>query len=121
MELDAVHPQLSMAHGHDLAVRRGRRHLELVGDASRRERVIAPGLELAGKPTEEPEAVVVDRPGLAVDEGSRRTDLAAEDLDDRLMAETHAECRNARGKPPDDLEGCARLFGPSRPGRDHEL
>src|SRR5256714_7286421 len=59
---------------------------------------------------------MVDRARLAVDEAAGEADLAAEGLDDRLMAEADAEDRHARAA--DELDDARRR--PARPGRDHE-
>ena len=89
------------------------RDLEAIGDARRRERVVAAGLERLGEAVEEAAAVVVDRARLAVDESLRLADLAAEGLDDRLVAEADAERRHARGR----AGGRSRATRPRPAGR----
>src|SRR5205823_3481438 len=95
VELEPVHRQLAVAHGHHLALVTRRRDLESIGDAGRGERVVAAGVEGGRETGEEPAAVVVHRARLAVDEAPREADLAAEGLDDRLVAEADAEGRDA--------------------------
>jgi hypothetical protein len=78
VELDAVDRQLAVADRHHLAVGGRGRDLEDLGDARRRERVVAAGQELAVDPGEEAGAVVRDERCLPVDELAREVDLAAE-------------------------------------------
>ena len=69
-----------------------------------------------------PAPVVVDRGRLAVDELARLPDLAAEDRDDRLVAEADAEHRHrARRRRATAASEIAGLLGPAGPGRDHEV
>ena len=103
MELDADRSQLSVPHGHHLAVVGECRRLEHVGQARRGERVVAPGFERIRQAREEPVPVVPHRAGLAVDELARVADLAAAGLDDRLVAETDSQHRRCRQQTPDDL------------------
>ncbi len=56
--------------------------------------MIPAGLERAREALEETLAVVLDAARLAVDEPLRLADLAAEGLDDRLVAEADAEGRH---------------------------
>ena len=63
-----------------------RRHLELVGDAGRGQRVVATGAEALRQAGEDPAAVVLDLRCLPVQQPLRLGDLAAEGLDDRLVA-----------------------------------
>src|SRR5215218_2615200 len=121
VELDAVDAELAVADGHHLALVARRRDVELLGDRRRGERVVAAGDEVVGEATEEPESVVVDHAGLPVDERLRRPDLAAEDFDDRLVAEADAQRRDPRGEPPDDLAGRAGIGGPAWTGGDDEV
>src|SRR5689334_835052 len=120
MELDSMDRQFPMAHRHDLAVRSRRGHLELVRDAGRRQRVVAPRLELLRQTLEETASVGAHRRRLPVDEEARRPDLAAERLDDRLMPETDPERRPPR-EPLDDRERVPRPARASWPGRDDEV
>jgi len=106
MELDAVHPERAVAHGHHLAVAGRGRDLELLGDRGRRERVVAPGLEVIGQTGEETAPVVVDDACLAVQQLLRLPDLAAERLDDGLVAEADAERRGRRRKGPGEMTRC---------------
>src|SRR5207248_765711 len=102
--LEDVSPHRLRAAGdlaRGLALRARGRDLQLVRDGRGRERVVAPGLELRGKPGEEAPAVMVHRARLAVDEPARGADLPAEGLDDSLVAEADAERRDAT--PPDEL------------------
>src|SRR5205085_261026 len=82
----------------------------------RRERVVAAGVERGREAGEEAHAVVVHGARLAVDEPAREADLAAEGLDDRLVAEADAERRHPR--PSDELDDALRR--PAGAGRDHE-
>src|SRR5581483_2402794 len=97
-----------------------RRH-ELVREPGRRERVVAARVERLGQPVEEAAAVVVDGRRLAVQELLRVADLAAERLDDRLVAEADAERRDPRREPSDRLDRDARVRRPAGTGRDDEL
>src|SRR5215210_6506138 len=83
--------------------------------------MVTAGLERLGEPAEEATAVVVDRARFAVHEPPRLSDLSAEGLDDRLMAEADAEGGYLRGQPPDDLDTGARGGRPSRAGGEDEL
>src|SRR6266540_7539410 len=85
-----------MANAHHLAVVCARRDLELVGDARRGERVVAADLESLRQPAKDAAAVVLDDTRLPVEQTLRAADLAAEGLDDRLVAEADAERRDAR-------------------------
>ena len=105
MELDAVERQLPVTHRHHLAVGCGRRDLEHVGHRRRGERVVAAGQEVLGSPAKMPRPSWRDGRRLAVHELARLADFAAEDLDDRLVAEADAERRDPDGQPPQDLAG----------------
>src|SRR6187551_2171314 len=95
---------------HHLAVLRARRHL------GRRERVVAPDLELVGHPRVDAAAVVRDAARLPVEELARLADRAAEGLDDGLVAETDAE-RGRRGpEPPQQLHRHTRILRTTRTG-----
>src|SRR5207245_9491311 len=96
MELDAVHPERAVAHGHHLAVVGRGRDLELLGDRRRRERAVAPGLEVRGETGEETAPVVVDDACLAVQQLLRLPDLPDEGRDDDLAPEADAERRGRR-------------------------
>src|SRR5436190_19390221 len=121
MELDAVDPQFAVANGHHLVLAAGSGNLELARHARRRERVVAAGFELLRKTGEDAAAVVADRARLAVDEPLRRSDLAAEGLDDCLVPEADAERRHARSEPPDDLDGRAGLARSAGSRRDDDV
>src|SRR5262245_16378791 len=121
MELDAVDGQVAVAHGHDLAVVRGRRHLQDVGSLERGKRVIPARLDCIGKSREEPTTVVPDGARLAVDELECGADLPAERLHDRLMPETDPERRRRRREPPDDLQRGAGIGRATRPRCDDEV
>src|SRR5439155_26941218 len=54
-------------------------------------------------------------------EAFRRTDLAAERLDDRLVPEAHAEGWHARREPLHDLDGRARAGRAPGAGREEEV
>ncbi len=121
VELHAVDRQCAVPHAHHLAVLGARRHLELVGDARRRERVVAPGAEALRQAGEDPAAVVLDLRRLSVQQPLGLRDLAAEGLDDRLVAEADAERRRRGGQAADDVQRGTRLPGPSGPRRDDEV
>src|SRR4051812_8823077 len=121
MELEAVDRQLAVADGHHVALGAARRDLELLRDRGCSERVVAAGLEALGQALEEPAAVVLDLARLAVDEPLRLADLAAEGLDDHLVAETDTECRHVRTEAPDELDRDAGVRRPAGTGRDDEV
>ena len=121
MELDALDRELAVAYPHHLAVGRASGHLELVRDREGGERVVAARLERVGQAREDALAVVLDGRGLPVQERLRLSDLAAERLDDRLVAEADAERRHGRAEPPDQLDRDARVLGPARAGGDDEM
>ena len=121
MELHADDRQLAVAHGHHLAVVGVGGRLELVGQPRRRERVVAARVERLGQAGEEAGAVVAHRARLAVQQLARVADLAAERLDDRLVAEADAERRRRRREPADDLDRRAGVRGPAGTGGDDEL
>ena len=98
MELDALDRMRSVAHAHDLAVLRPRGHLQLRGNANGGERVVAAGLERGREPREDAAPVVLEHARLAVQQRLRLRHLAAEGLDDRLMAETDAQRRESPGR-----------------------
>ncbi len=110
-----------VAHRHHLAVVCVCRRLEHVRQARRRERVVAAGVERLRQAGEQAGAVVLHRARLAVQELARVADFAAEDLDDRLVAEADAERRRRRAEPADDLLRCAGAGRPSGTGGDDEL
>src|SRR3954465_15400085 len=97
-----------MADRHDLALRAGRRDLELLRDDGRSQGVVAAGPDPLRQPREDAAAVVSNRARLAVDELLRRPDLAAEGLDHGLVAEADAERRDAGRQPPDASDRSAR-------------
>src|SRR5690349_3412534 len=96
MELHALDRQVAVADAHDLAVLAARGHFELVGNRRRGQRVVTTDLESLRQPLEDAAAVVLDHARLAVEQALRAPDLAAERLDDRLMAKADAERRDAR-------------------------
>src|SRR3954469_25678500 len=96
MELDAFDRQLAVADAHHLAVVAPRRHLELVRDNRRRERVVTPDLEPLREAAEHAPPVVLDAARLPVEQALRAADLADERPDHRLVAEADAEGGNAR-------------------------
>jgi hypothetical protein len=114
VELDSVHGQLAVANGHDLAIRSRRGDLELVGHARRGERVVAARLELVGQPRKSPRRRA-RRSSPCRGRAAARADLAAERLDDRLVAEADAERRHA-GEPLDDLDASPAPLGRPGPG-----
>ena len=118
MELDAFDRQLAVADAHHLAVGRPGGDLELVRDLDRGERVVAAGLEVLRHPGEDALAVVLDERRLAVQERLRGPDLAAERLDDRLVAEADAERRHPRPEPADQLDRDARVLRTAGTGGD---
>ena len=62
-----------------------------------------------------------DRRHLAVHQPRGAHHLAAEHLDQRLMAETHAEYRNAPGEGFDHAIDTPASRGVPGPGRDHQV
>src|SRR5262245_30055137 len=92
-----------MAQGHDLAVRRARRDLEVVREALGldHEGGVARGLEGARETREQPVAVVEDRRGLAVSWPLRADHATAQGGGQALVAEAHAEDRRRRAEPRD--------------------
>ena len=109
-----------MADAHHLAVRGPGRDDELVGHRRRGERVVAADLDLVRQPGEDARAVVGDDARLPVQQRPRLADLAAERLDDRLVAEADAERRRRRAEPPDQLDRDARVGGTAGAGGDDE-
>src|SRR5947209_7381272 len=97
MELHALDLHATVAESHDDAVGRRGRYFEAVRQslALDYERVIAARGEAILKPLEYGLAVVTDFRGLAVDWRGAAHDAPAEDLPDGLMAEAHAEHRQA--------------------------
>ena len=93
---------------------------ERVGHARRGERVVAARDEPVGEPRVDPEAVVADRARLPVDERLRLRHLAAEALDDRLVAEADAERRRRRAEAEDQLDRAAGVDRPPWARRDDE-
>src|SRR5512133_1008666 len=121
VELDTVDRELAMANRHHLAVTTGRRDLQLVGEGRRSQGVVAAGKEVVRQVAEDAAAVVAADARLSVDERPRLPDLAAEDLDDRLVATADTERGSTRREPADDLGRGAGSRRPSRPGRDHQM
>ena len=121
MELDADRRQLAVPHGHHLAVVGERGRLEHVRQPRRGERVVAPGLERIRQPGEEAASVVPHGARLPVQELARVADLAAADLDERLVAEADAERRRRREEPLDDRGRRARGRRTAGPRRDDEV
>src|SRR5207237_2772398 len=115
MELHPHDREVSVPNGHHLAVVAGRRDLENLRHARRRERVVAPGREVGRKAFEDSRSVMVDRARLSVNEPPRLADLSAEDLHDRLMAQADTQRRRRRGEPTDDLERRAGTLGTAGP------
>src|SRR5439155_10708902 len=103
VELNTVNRQLTVAYGHHLSFGARGRDFQAIGDRGCRERMVTACLERVGEAAEEAPAVVVDHARLAVHKLLRLTDLAAEGLDDRLVAETDAEDWHSRRQPPHDL------------------
>ena len=92
------------------------------GNASRGERVVAAGLEVAAAARRRrPCRRASTRDALPCSERLRLADLAAERLDDRLVAEADAERRDARPEPADQLDRDARVLRPAGAGGDDEV
>ena len=121
MELHAVERELAVAHGHHLAVGRRRGHLEDVGHRRRGERVVAAGQEVRRQAGEDAAPVVGDERRLAVHELARLADLPAEDLDERLVAEAHAERRDADGTGAAGSPARACILWPAGARGDDEV
>ena len=83
--------------------------------------MVAAGVERLGEAGEEAGAVVTHRAGLAVQQLARVSDLTAERLDDRLVAEADPQRRRRRRKPADDLDRGPRIHRSAGTGGDHEL
>ena len=73
------------------------------------------------EPGEDAAAVVVDSVALPCTSSLRLADLAAEHLDDRLVAEADAERRDAARQALDDRGRRARLLGAAGPGGNDEV
>jgi hypothetical protein len=82
--------------------------------------VVAAHLQLRRQPREDAAAVVRDDARLAVEQRLRLADVAAEGLDDRLVAEADAERRCGLAEPPDHVDRDACVRRPSRAGGDDE-
>src|SRR5207342_1587546 len=76
--------------------------------------------ELLREPGIDAAPVVNDPARLPVQQGSRRTDLAPERLDDRLVTEAHTERRHSPSELDDQLHRAARAGRPARTRRDDE-
>ncbi len=120
VELDALGGQLAVAGAHHHAAEVGGQ-LELVGEVGvGDQRVVAAGDHRGRQPGVDRLAVVLDLGVLAVDRLAL-DDLAAEDLDHRLVAEADAEHRRpGLGEGADRLAGDPRLGGRAGAGRDDE-
>ena len=92
-----------------------------VGQPRRRERVVAARLERIGQAVEQPAAVVPHRARLPVHELARVADLAAADLDERLVAEADAERRRGGEEPLEDRARRARVGRTAGAGGDDEV
>ena len=89
------------------------------GTRGRRERVVAARPRTSsGSPAKSPRPSCVTGPDLPWTSSLRQADLAAEGLDDRLVAEADAERRHARRESADDLERRARVGRPAGAGGD---
>src|SRR5260221_5048507 len=121
MELNAVDRAVGMLQSHDNAVRGLCGDRQAVGPARAidDEGVIARRLERVGQAGEEPGATMADGAELAMHGLRRANDVAAEDLADRLMAETDAEDRKIAGAA-DEVEADAGAVGIARSRRDND-
>ena len=123
VELHALDGVLPMSDTHHLAgVRLGGdlqavRHRLALDD----QRVVATRLERAGQAGEDPLAVVVDHGGLAVHQPAGAHHLAPERFADGLVAQAHAQDRDAPGEVPDHLHREAGFLGRAWPRRDHDV
>jgi hypothetical protein len=80
--------------------------------------VIARGFERIGKAGEYAYAFVRNKRGFSVHQLRCSHNIAAIDLSDALVAETHAKDRNASSEGRDYLVGKASVFGATRAGAD---
>src|SRR6266516_3455244 len=122
VELHAMDRQPRVRNAHDEMIVGFRRQCQLVryAGAVDHERMVARGLERRVDAAEHAAAPMPDLGELAVDGDRRAHDPSAERLPDRLVAETHAENRNARRGLVDEIEADARLIGSARAGREHD-
>ena len=75
--------------------------------------MVAPGLERGREPREDAATVVRDGRRLAVHDLAGRSDLAAEDLHERLVAGADAESRGPDGQATQDSGVVTCLLRPS--------
>ena len=123
MELHAFDREAAVAQAHDLAILGLGADLEAGGQrrALDDQRVIAGGDELIFDAGENPRAIMADARSLAVHHLLRAHHLAAERLADGLVAEAHAEDRNAPGQALDGLQRDPRLVRRARAGRQDQV
>jgi hypothetical protein len=84
------------------------------------QRVIASGDAWILQTFEQPAFVVEDLRQLAVHRDARAHDASAKNLADALMAQAHAEDRQATSEMPDQVHGDPGLIGSARAWRDHQ-
>src|SRR3954454_15674114 len=82
--------------------------------------MVARPLERSIDPAEHAGTLVLDERELAMNRHRSAYHLAAENLSDRLVAETHAEDRNGRGRFGDELEADAGVVRRTGAGRKHD-
>src|SRR5215469_5676956 len=119
VKLHALDGERAVSHGHDLALGGARAHLEhrRYARGSGDQGMVPSHLARLRHPGKERARIVLHERGLAVHEPVGAHDLAAENLDDRLVTETYPEHRNASGELADHVHryaGVARRPGPRR-------
>src|SRR5258706_6871084 len=113
MELNSFDRILAMSQSHYQSVRRRRRHLEYIRQASLvDDKGVIPGrFESVRQATKDRGRVVTDLGGFAVHQSFGANDPPAEGFANRLVSKTNAQYRKLTSKFADHCEGCARVPG----------
>src|SRR4029079_1899137 len=122
MELHAFHAEGGMAHAHDLAFGCFGGYLEAGWEACAldNERMIASRVEGIRQLPENRPSIVLDAGRLAVHKALGSHDVASKCHRQRLVAETHAEYRQASSEMLDHLDGDTSFIGGARSRRDDD-
>src|SRR6516162_11120650 len=117
VKLHALDRERAVPHRHDLPLISARAHLEHCRQVRgfRDQGVVAPHLTRLRYPRKDRTRIVPHERGLAVHESAGTHDLAAEDLDDRLMTETHPQHRYPPGELTDHVHRDTGVVRRSRP------
>jgi len=123
VKLHAVHGELVMTQGHDLAVLAFRSDFEACreGTPLDDQRVVSTGFKRCGQIDKKAASVVSDAGCLPMHKAGSTRDFSAIRFGDALMSKTNAQDRNLRAKAEDDVFADPRFTRRAGPRRDADM